>query len=156
MLVFGLAACVQRFLQILWIFSFFFFYMNIREGWGLAFLHIQSKGKYKCRSMKGLVTKIKIRKEITVYIYIINPHGYNSPIFFQYLSLFSFCNRSLNLLMILWTVDDEIPKFLANVRWEMLFLNCKTICSRSCSQSGEPRPILALEQLSLLGMILLY
>ena len=30
---------------------------------------------------------------------------------------------SLNLLMILWTVDDEIPKFLAMVRWGTLFLN---------------------------------
>ena len=46
---------------------------------------------------------------------------------------------SLNLLMTLWTVDDEIPQFVATVHWEMFFLNCKTICSRSCSQSGEPR-----------------
>ena len=48
---------------------------------------------------------------------------------------------SLNLLMILWNVDDEIPQFLAIVHREM-FLNCKTICSHSCSQSGEPRPSL--------------
>ena len=59
---------------------------------------------------------------------------------------------SLNLLMILWTVDDEIPQFLAIVCWETLFLNCKTICSRS----GEPCPILACEPLSLSGMLLLY
>ena len=63
---------------------------------------------------------------------------------------------SLNFLMILWTVDDEIPKFLAIVRWETLFLNCSTICSCSCSQSGEPRPILAYEWLSLSGMLFLY
>ena len=49
---------------------------------------------------------------------------------------------SLNLLMMLLTVDDEITKFLAIVCWEMLFLNCKTICSRCCSQSGEPPPSL--------------
>ena len=48
---------------------------------------------------------------------------------------------SLNLLMILWTVDDEIPQFLA------------IVC---CSQSGEPCPILACERLSLSGMPLLY
>ena len=41
---------------------------------------------------------------------------------------------SLNLLMILWTIYDEIPKFLAIVHWETLFLNCSTICSRSCSK----------------------
>ena len=33
---------------------------------------------------------------------------------------------SLNLLMILWTIYDEIPKFLAIVHWETLFLNCST------------------------------
>ena len=55
---------------------------------------------------------------------------------------------SLNLLMILWTVDDEIPKFLAMVRWGTLFLNCSTIFSRSCPQSGEPRAIFACEWLS--------
>ena len=37
---------------------------------------------------------------------------------------------SLYLLMILWTVDGEIPRFFAIVRWETLFLNCWTI---SCS-----------------------
>ena len=50
--------------------------------------------------------------------------------------------------MILWTVDDEIPKFLAMVRWGTLFLNCSTIFSRSCPQSGEPRAIFACECLS--------
>ena len=63
---------------------------------------------------------------------------------------------SLNLLMILCTVDDEIPKFFLIVCWEMLFLNCKTICSCSYLQSGEPCPILACEQLRLTGMLLLY
>jgi len=48
----------------------------------------------------------------------------------------------LNLLMILWTVDEGIPKFLATVHWETLFLNCWTICSHSCSQSGAPHPCL--------------
>ena len=66
---------------------------------------------------------------------------------------------SLNLLMVLQTVDDEIPKFpkfLAIIHWETLFLKCNTICSRSCSQSGELRPILGCEQLSHSGMLLLY
>ena len=40
---------------------------------------------------------------------------------------------SLNLLMILWTVDDEIPKFLAMVRWGTLFLTCLTIFSPQLS-----------------------
>ena len=56
--------------------------------------------------------------------------------------------------MILWTVDDEIPKFLAIVCWET-FLNCWAIWSRS-SQSGEPLPILACEWLSLSGILFLY
>ena len=63
---------------------------------------------------------------------------------------------SQNLLMTLWTEDDEIPQFLATVHWETLFLNCKTICSCSCSQSGEICPILVCERLSLLGILLLY
>ena len=57
--------------------------------------------------------------------------------------------------MILWTVDDEIPKFLAIVCWET-FLNCWAICSRSSPQSGDPRPILDCEWQSLLGMLILY
>ena len=62
---------------------------------------------------------------------------------------------SLCLLMILWTVDGEITKFLAISRWETLFLNCWTICPRSCSQCGEPRPILACERLSPSWMLFL-
>lgn len=46
----------------------------------------------------------------------------------------------------LWTVDDEISKFLAIVHWEM-FLHCWTICLWSCSQSGETRPIVVCEWL---------
>lgn len=48
---------------------------------------------------------------------------------------------SVNLLIILWTVDDEIPKFPAIECWETLFLNC-FLCSGS--QSHDPRPIFAL------------
>ena len=32
----------------------------------------------------------------------------------------------LTFLIILWTVNDEIPKFLATVCWKTLFLNCLT------------------------------
>ena len=64
--------------------------------------------------------------------------------------------NSLNLLMILWIVDGEIPKFLEIVPWEMLFLSCWTICPCSFSQSGEPHPILACERLSLSRMPLSY
>ena len=70
-----------------------------------------------------------------------------------FLTLPPTCTDSLNLLVILRTVDDEIPQFLAIVHLETLFLNCKNICSHSCSQ---PRPILACERLSLSGMLLLY
>ena len=62
---------------------------------------------------------------------------------------------SLNLLMILWTIYDEIPKFLSILRWNVLKLFDK-VFSRSCSQSGVPRPILACEWLSLSGMLFLY
>lgn len=48
---------------------------------------------------------------------------------------------SVNLLIILWTVDDEIPKFPAMECWETLFLN-GFLCSGS--QSRDPRPIFAL------------
>lgn len=57
----------------------------------------------------------------------------------------------LNVLMILWTVNGEILKFFAILHWETLFLNCWTICSHSCSQMGEPHPILACGWLSLSG-----
>lgn len=60
---------------------------------------------------------------------------------------------SVNLLIMLWTVDDEIPKFPAIERWETLFLNCWTIFLCSRSQSRDPRLIFACEQLSLLRML---
>ena len=63
---------------------------------------------------------------------------------------------SLYLLMILWTVDGEIPRFFAIVRWETLFLNCWTISARSFSLNGDPLPIMACEQLSLSWMLFLY
>ena len=50
---------------------------------------------------------------------------------------------SLNLFMVLCTVDGEIPKLFAILRWETLSLNWLTVLSQSLAQSGEPRPILA-------------
>lgn len=47
---------------------------------------------------------------------------------------------SLNLLMILWTVDDKISKLPAVALWETMLLNCWNICSHSWSQSGETSP----------------
>ena len=61
----------------------------------------------------------------------------------------------LYLLMILWTVDGEIPKLFEIARWETLFLNRSTILPGSCSLSGEPLPILACERLSLSLMLFL-
>lgn len=55
---------------------------------------------------------------------------------------------SESLEYIMYT-DDEIPEFLAIER-------CWTIYSRRCSQSGDPHPIFACEQLSLLWMLLLH
>ena len=67
---------------------------------------------------------------------------------------------SLNLFTILWTVDGERlhlrRKFYAILRWETLSLNWLTILSQSLAQSGEPRPILACQRLSLWWMLLLY
>lgn len=49
---------------------------------------------------------------------------------------------SLNLWIILWTVDDEINKFLAIDHWETLFLNCWTVLSCcSCAQSGYSKKL---------------
>ena len=58
---------------------------------------------------------------------------------------------SLNLLMILWTVDDEIHKFLAIVHWGTLSLNCWTIFSHTCSQRGEPHPSLFVNDWTIQG-----
>ncbi len=45
----------------------------------------------------------------------------------------------LNLLMILCTVDDEICKAFAILRWGTLFLKYSTIFLRTLSQIGEPK-----------------
>ena len=50
---------------------------------------------------------------------------------------------SLNIFMILWTVDGERPKFFTSLHWETLSLNWLAIISQSLPQSGEPRLILA-------------
>ena len=57
--------------------------------------------------------------------------------------------HSLNLLMILWILDDGIPKFFETAYWEMLLLNCWFICLCSFSRSGESWPILACDHLRL-------
>ncbi len=49
---------------------------------------------------------------------------------------------SLNLLMMLCTVDNEICKAFAIWRWGTLFLKYYTIFLRTLSQIGEPLPIL--------------
>ncbi len=51
---------------------------------------------------------------------------------------------SLNLLMMLCTVDDEICKAFAIWRWGTLFLKYSTIFLRTLSQIGEPLPSLLL------------
>ncbi len=55
---------------------------------------------------------------------------------------------SLNLLMMLCTVDDEIYKVFAVWRWGM-FLKYSTIFVRTLSQIGEPLPIFTSERLCL-------
>ncbi len=54
---------------------------------------------------------------------------------------------SLNLLMMLCTVDDEICKAFALWCWRMLFLKYSTIFLRTLSQIGEPLPIFTSETL---------
>ncbi len=56
---------------------------------------------------------------------------------------------SLNLLMMLCTVDDEICKAFAILRWETLFLMYSTIFLCTLSQIGEPLPIFTSERLCL-------
>ncbi len=51
---------------------------------------------------------------------------------------------SLNLLMMLCTVDDEICKAFAIWRWGTLFLKYSTIFLHTLSQIGEPLPSLLL------------
>ncbi len=56
---------------------------------------------------------------------------------------------SLNLLMMLCTVDDEICKAFAIWCWGTLFLKYSTIFLRTLSQIGEPLPIFTSERLCL-------
>ncbi len=56
---------------------------------------------------------------------------------------------SLNLLMTLCTVDDEICKNFAIWRWGTLFLKYSTIFLDTLSQIGEPLPIFTSERLCL-------
>ncbi len=58
-------------------------------------------------------------------------------------------SSSLNLLMILCTVDDEICKAFAIWHWGTLFLKYSTIFLRTLSQIGEPLPIFTSERLYL-------
>ncbi len=62
---------------------------------------------------------------------------------------------SLNLLMILCTVDDEICRAFAIWHWGMLFLKYSTIFLRTLSQTGEPLPIFTSERLCLFKTCLL-
>ncbi len=56
---------------------------------------------------------------------------------------------SLNLLMRLCIVDDEICKAFSIWYWGMLFLKYSTIFLRTLSQIGEPLPIFTSERLCL-------
>ncbi len=63
---------------------------------------------------------------------------------------------SLNLLVMLCTVEGEISKSLPIFLWGTLFLNISIIFSRICWQTGDPRPIFAPKGLDLSWMLLLY
>ncbi len=63
---------------------------------------------------------------------------------------------SLNLLIMLCTVEGEISKSLLIFLWGTLFLNISIIFSRICWQTGDPRPIFAPKGLDLSWMLLLY
>ncbi len=56
---------------------------------------------------------------------------------------------SLNLLMMLCTIDDEICQIFAIWHWGTLFLKYSTIFLRTLSQIGEPLPIFTSERLCL-------
>ncbi len=56
---------------------------------------------------------------------------------------------SLNLLMMLCTVDDEICKAFAIWRWGTLFLKYSTIILCNFSKIGEPLPIFTSELIML-------
>ncbi len=55
---------------------------------------------------------------------------------------------SLKLLMMVYTVDDEICKAFAILRWWTLFLKCSTIFLRTLLQIREPLPIFTSERLN--------
>ncbi len=63
---------------------------------------------------------------------------------------------SLNLIIMLCTVEGEISKSLPIFLWGTLFLNISIIFSRICWQTGDPRPIFAPKGLDLSWMLLLY
>ncbi len=63
---------------------------------------------------------------------------------------------SLNLLIMLCTVEGEISKSLPIFLWGTLFLNISIIFSRICWQTGDPRPIFAPKGLDLSWMLVLY
>ncbi len=63
---------------------------------------------------------------------------------------------SLNLLIMLCTVEGEISKSLPIFLWGTLFLNISIIFSRFCWQTGDPRPIFDPKGLDLSWMLLLY
>ncbi len=63
---------------------------------------------------------------------------------------------SLNLLIMLCTVEGEISKSLPIFLWGTLFLNISIIFSRICWQTGDPWPIFAPKGLDLSWMLLLY
>ncbi len=63
---------------------------------------------------------------------------------------------SLNLLIMLCTVEGEISKSLPIFLWGTLFLNISIIFSRICWQTGDPQPIFAPKGLDLSWMLLLY
>ncbi len=63
---------------------------------------------------------------------------------------------SLNLLIMLCTVEGEISKSLPIFLWGTLFLNISIIFSRICWQTGDPQPIFAPKGLDLSWMLYIY
>lgn len=49
---------------------------------------------------------------------------------------------SMTLLMILWIIDGEIPKFFVILHWKMLFLRCCIVYPCRLSQSFAPSLLL--------------
>ncbi len=63
---------------------------------------------------------------------------------------------SLNLLIMLCTVEGEISKSLPIFLWGNIVFKHSIIFSRICWQTGDPRPIFAPKGLDLSWMLLLY